>query len=594
MNILGINFYYHDSTACIVSDGRLVVAIEEERLTRKKHSVDFPVQAINKCMETAGLTPADIDYVAISVDPTLCLGKKILYGMKILRRSRQFIWQELMMNLLWKRKRFSSWYGTFFREGHKPPVHYVPHHLSHVVGTFLISPYESAALLSVDGSGEWATTFMGKAKDCSYTCYRQDYFPMSLGSVYEAATQFCGFIPNYDEGKTMGLAPLGNPQKFYDKVSKVFWINDDLSIGVDLSYFRYQNYTKVRYSSKFVEVFGAPRNRNKRAPFEQHHLDIAAAFQLHLEECMLKLARGLHKKTGEDYLVLAGGVALNSVANGRIVRESGFKDIYLMPAAGDNGTALGAAYYLYNCILKNKRGFVHTDPYVGPGYSNKEIEIIIKACKLSATYYFNVEEKTAEILHEGKIVGWYQGGMEIGPRSLGNRSILANPSLKHMKDKVNAEVKHREAFRPFAPSCPIEDVPKYFEQHVADPFMLKVCNVLPDKREIVPAITHVDGTARLQTIHSETNNRFHTLLKEFEKLSGVPVLLNTSFNVMGEPIVESPYDAIRCFFTTGLDVLVLGNFIIEKSSFGGHISVDHTEMHFKPFESADHISASVK
>ncbi|MBO9201940.1 MULTISPECIES: carbamoyltransferase family protein [Niastella] len=564
MNILGINFYYHDSTACIVSDGRLVVAIEEERITRKKHTTEFPIHSIKKCMEVAGLTPADIDHVTVSVDPGLDLGKKVFYAMRHLMRSSKFISQELVINSYWKRKRLSRWYQTFFKDGHKPPVHYVPHHLSHVVGTFLISPYESAALLSVDGSGEWATTFMGKAKDCSYTFFRQDNFPMSLGSVYEAATQFTGFIPNYDEGKTMGLAPLGNPQKFYDKVSKIFWINDDLSIGVDLSYFRYQYYASVRYSSKFIEDFGPPRNNDKRAKFEQYHLDVAAAFQLHLEECMLKLARGLYKKTGEDYLVISGGVALNSVANGRLVRESGFKDIYLMPAAGDNGTAIGAAYYLYNCVLKNKRGFVHLDPYVGTSYSNKDIETVLGICKLNATYYDNVEERTAEILNEGKIVGWFQGGMEIGPRSLGNRSILANPTLKHMKDKVNAEVKHREAFRPFAPSCPIEDVPKYFEQHVADPFMLKVCDVLPDKRFAVPAITHVDGTARLQTIHPETNLRFHTLLKEFEKLSGVPVLLNTSFNVMGEPIVESPYDAIRCFFTTGLDVLVLGNYIIEK------------------------------
>jgi carbamoyltransferase len=565
MNILGINFYYHDSTACIISTGQLVVAIEEERITRKKHSTEFPVNAINKCMEVAGLKPADIDYVAVSIDPTLGMGKKVLYGMKHLSRSRQFIWQELMLRLYWKRKRFSDWYKTFFKEGRKPPVHYIPHHLSHVVGTYLISPYESAALLSVDGSGEWATTFMGQAKGVDYTLFRQDYFPMSLGSVYEAATQFCGFIPNYDEGKTMGLAPLGDPLKYYNTVSQIFWINDDLSIGVDLSYFRYQYYSQVRYSPKFIETFGPARSKDKRAPFEQHHLDVAAAFQFHLEECMLKLARGLHKRTGEDYLVISGGVALNSVANGRIVRESGFKDIYLMPAAGDNGTALGAAYYLYNCILKNKRGFVHKDPYVGTSYSNKDFETVIKTCKLPAAWYDNVEEKTAEILQSGKIVGWFQGAMEIGPRSLGNRSILANPTLKHMKDKVNAEVKHREPFRPFAPSCPMEDVSKFFEQHVADPFMLKVCNVLPDKRDIVPAITHVDGTARLQTIHADTNLRFHTLLKEFEKLSGVPVLLNTSFNVMGEPIVESPYDAVRCFFTTGLDVLVLGNYIIEKN-----------------------------
>lgn len=565
MNILGINFYYHDSTACIISDGRLVVAIEEERITRKKHTTDFPVHAINKCLEVAGLKPADIDHVAVSIAPNLCLRKKLFYGMRHLHRSRQFIWQEIMLRLYWKKKRLTDWHKTFFRDSRKPPIHYVPHHLSHVVGTYLISPYESAALLSVDGSGEWATTFMGTAKGSDYSCFRQDHFPMSLGSVYEAATQFCGFIPNYDEGKTMGLAPLGDPLKFYNTVSRIFWINDDLSIGVDLSYFRYQYYSTIRYSPKFVEAFGAPRNRDKRAPIEQHHLDVAAAFQFHLEECMLKLARGLHKRTGEDYLVISGGVALNSVANGRIVRESGFKDIYLMPAAGDNGTALGAAYYVYNCILKNKRGFVHKDPYVGTSYSNKDFETIIQACKLPAKYYDNVEEVTAAVLHHGKIVGWFQGAMEIGPRSLGNRSILANPTLKHMKDKVNAEVKHREAFRPFAPSCPMEDVPKYFEQHVADPFMLKVCNVLPDKRNVVPAITHVDGTARLQTIHKDTNIRFHNLLKEFEKLSGVPVLLNTSFNVMGEPIVESPYDAVRCFFTTGLDVLVLGNYVIEKN-----------------------------
>lgn len=564
MNILGINFYYHDSTACIISNGNLVVAIEEERITRKKHSTEFPIHAIEKCMEVAGLKPADIDHVAVSIDPKLGLGKKFIYSIKNLLHSREFLRQEVVLRMYLKRKRFSNWYSTFFKEGRKPPIHYVPHHLSHVVGTYLISPYESAALLSVDGSGEWATTFMGQAKGIDYTFFREDHFPMSLGSVYEAATQYCGFIPNYDEGKTMGLAPLGDPLKFYNTVSQMFWINDDLSIGVDLSYFRYQYYSPVRYSSKFVEAFGAPRSKDKRAKFEQHHLDVAAAFQFHLEECMLKLARGLHKKTGEDYLVISGGVALNSVANGRIVRESGFKDIYLMPAAGDNGTALGAAYYVYNCILKNKRGFVHMDPYVGTSYSNKDFESVIQICKLSATYYDNVEERTAEYLQNGQIVGWFQGGMEIGPRSLGNRSILANPTLKHMKDKVNAEVKHREAFRPFAPSCPIEDVPKYFEQHVADPFMLKVCNVLPDKRDIVPAITHVDGTARLQTIHKETNSRFHNLLKEFEKLSGVPVILNTSFNVMGEPIVESPYDAIRCFFTTGLDVLVLGNYIIEK------------------------------
>jgi carbamoyltransferase len=279
------------------------------------------------------------------------------------------------------------------------------------------------------------------------------------------------------------------------------------------------------------------------------------------------MARLLHECTKEDYLVIAGGVALNSVANGRLVRESGFKDLYVMPAAGDNGTAIGAAFYVYNSLLGNPRGYVHDDPFVGNQYSNESIKKLLDEFKITYQYLPDeeLEIATAKLLQEGHIIGWFQGRMEIGPRALGNRSILANPTLKNMKDKINAQVKHREPFRPFAPACPIEDTPRFFEQNVADPFMLKVCNVLPDKQAVIPAVTHVDGTARLQTVHKETNPRFYRLLKEFEKLSGVPVLLNTSFNVMGEPIVESPIDAVRCFYTTGLDYLILGNYMISKN-----------------------------
>lgn len=563
-NILGINYFYHDSTACIVSDGKLIVAIEEERLTRKKHTKEFPINAVNKCLEIAGLTIEDIGHVAFSIDPSLDRGRKVAYGIKNLSHVKQFANYEFL-GVYRKQKRVKAWLKNFFQNTrNKPQIHFVPHHLSHVVGSFYVSPYNSAALLSVDGSGEWATTFMGVGKGTEFECYRQDYFPMSLGSVYEAATQFCGFIPNYDEGKTMGLAPLGNPATYYDIVSKIFWVNEDMSLGVDLSYFNYQHHSGQRCSQKFFDVFGLPRKRDKNAKFEQYHLDVAAAFQQHLEECMLKLARGLKKRTQEEYLVISGGVSLNSVANGRIVRESGFKDLYVMPAAGDNGTAIGAAFFVYNNLLHNQRNFVHDNPYVGTEYSNDSIKKMIDQCKIKAQYFENIEEQAAQLLHKGNIIGWFQGRMEIGPRALGNRSILANPTLHNMKDKVNAEVKHREPFRPFAPSCPIEDTPLFFEQKVADPFMLKVCDVLPDKRSLLPAITHVDGTARLQTIHKETNPRFHNLLKEFEKLSGVPVILNTSFNVMGEPIVESPMDAIRCFYTTGLDALILGNYLIVK------------------------------
>jgi carbamoyltransferase len=563
MNILGLNYAYHDSTACVVKDGKLVVGLEEERLTRQKHTSAFPEQAITRCLEIAGLEAKDIDHIAISIRPRLDWPKKVAYGFRLGRKIRPFIQSE-MLGAWNKQRTLKSWLNTTFATDMKPKIHFVPHHISHVVGSFFVSPYERAALLSVDMSGEWASTFKGVGRANTFQCLAQDYFPFSLGIVYEAATEFCGFRPFYDEGKTMGLAPLGDPDTFGKTVAKIFWINENTSIGVNLSYFDF--YSTHRCGKKFYETFGQPRLKTKTARFEQHHLDVAAAFQRQLEECMLKIARQLRERTREDYLVIAGGVALNSVANGRLVRESGFKDLYVMPAAGDNGTAIGAAYYVYNSLLGNPRAYVHDNPFIGTEYANSTIQKILEECKLEHQYLLDgeLEIMTADLLQRGYIIGWFQGRMEIGPRALGNRSILANPTLPDMKEKINAQVKHREAFRPFAPSCPIEDTPRFFEQNVADPFMLKVCRVLQDKQAVIPAITHLDGTARLQTVHKETNPRFHQLLKEFEKLSGVPVLLNTSFNVMGEPIVESPFDAIRCFFTTGLDYLVLGNYILGK------------------------------
>lgn len=566
MIILGLNYIFHDSTACVVKDGKLVVALEEERLTRLKHTGVFPVQAITSCLETAGLTPNEIDHIAISYQPGLDRAKKIVHGLKLGRKIRPFIHQEVIT--AWRKQQaLKAWLETTYPTGRKPAIHFVPHHLSHVVGSFFVCPYESAALLSVDGSGEWATTFKGTGTGNTFQCFAQDYFPRSLGSVYEAATEFCGFMCNYDEGKTMGLAPLGNPDTLGKTVEKMFWVNEDMSVGVDLSYFDYPNYGK-RCGKKFYETFGEPRRMGKAAVFEQRHLDVAAAFQKQLEECVLKIARQLRERTGKDYLVISGGTSLNSVTNGRLVRESGFKDVYVMPAAGDNGTAIGAAYYVYNGILGQPRAYVHDNPFIGTEYSNSDIQKILDDCKLEYRYVPDdkLECMTADLLLQGHIIGWFQGRMEIGPRALGNRSILANPMLPGMKDKINAQVKHREAFRPFAPSCPIEDTPRFFEQQVADPFMLKVCYVKKEKQAVIPAVTHVDGTARLQTVHKETNPRYHRLLKEFEKLSGVPVLLNTSFNVMGEPIVESPVDAIRCFFSNGLDYLVMGSYVVSKRS----------------------------
>ena len=562
MNILGLNYFYHDSTACIVAAGKLIVAIEEERLSRVKHTYAFPTLSIKKCLEVAKLRYEDIDCIAVSIKPTLHWPAKLWYGLRHLPKAKPFINHEVI-RARYKQKALWEWYDSIWPNRKRgPKVHFVPHHLTHAAGSFFVSPYESAALLSLDGSGEWSTSLLGKGEGNTITSYNQSYFPMSMGSFYEAVTEFCGFKPNYDEGKTMGLAPLGDPKVFHDVVDKIITIDSNGSINIDLSYFNYQFWGNPRCSQKFYDTFGAPRKSHE--PFQDHHLNAAAAFQRVLEEKALQLCRILRARTGCRYLVVAGGVALNSVMNGRIVRESGFDDIYVMPAAGDNGTGIGAAYYVYHSILNLPRVSVHDDPYVGNAYTNEQIKKILDEAKLPSQWHDDIAGVAAKLLHEGKIIGWFQGKMEIGPRSLGNRSILADPTRAHMKDKVNAEVKHREAYRPFAPSVPVEAKDDFFLTKVETPFMLKVCDVRPEKRSIIPAITHVDGSARLQTVRKDINPLYHSLLTKFGELSKVPVLLNTSFNVMGEPMVESPVDAIRCFYSTGLDALAVGNYLLVK------------------------------
>jgi carbamoyltransferase len=543
-------------------DGELKVALEEERFTRRKHTREFPVQAIDRCLMIAGLNRTQIDQIAVSIAPTKDLTKKILYACTLGKNVKPFIRHEFK-GIFDKQRTFWRWYnGVWGSRKQGPPVHFVEHHLSHLAGSYFVSPYEKAALLSLDGSGEWSTAMLGTAEGDRLIFFGESYFPHSLGSFYEAATEFCGFRPNYDEGKTMGLAPFGDSKRFYDMVDKMVAITADGKIRIDLSYFSYQNAGFRRCGQKFYDTFGQPREQ--KGKFEAHHHDVAAAFQKVLEDKVLQMCRILEHKTDAEYLVIAGGVALNSVMNGRILRDTHFKDVYVMPAAGDNGTCIGAAYYLYNGILNQPRNFVHDNPYLGTEYLNDQIKAILDECKLSYTRSDDICADTAKMLREGQIIGWFQGRMEIGPRALGSRSILADPTLPGMKDKINAEVKHREAYRPFAPSAPAESKSEFFDIEVNAPFMLKVCDVWPDKRAIIPAITHVDGSARLQTVHAATNPRYHRMINEFGKLSGVPVVLNTSFNIMGEPMVESPIHAIRCFFSTGLDVLVLGDYIVRK------------------------------
>ncbi|OGO07990.1 MAG: carbamoyltransferase [Chloroflexi bacterium RBG_13_60_13] len=560
MNILGLNYYFHDSTACLVVDGKIAVAIEEERLTREKHTRAFPQKAIERCLSVAGLNPKDIDAVAVSIRPSKDWTRKVFYGLAHPVSAPRLVMADVVRGL-GRQLAFWNWYrNTWPKNG--PKVYFVPHHVAHAAGTFLVSPYEDAAIISLDGTGEWATSFVGQGNGNQVSCFSQSFNPNSLGGFYEAATEFCGFRTNYDEGKTMGLAPFGDPEVYGKTVDRIATVDAKGAIRMDMSYFEHRFWRKRRCSPKFIAAFGSPR---KGKEFEANHKNVAAAFQKVLEERALDLCAVLRKRTKSRYLIVAGGVALNSVMNGRILREAGFDDIYVMPAAGDGGTAIGAAFHVYNTVLNQPRVFVHDDPFLGTSYSDEHIGKVISECKLSASRHDDISSVAAQMLADGKILGWFQGRMEIGPRALGNRSILANPTLPYMKDKINAEVKHREAFRPFAPSVPVEAKDRYFDMIGESPFMLKVCPVKPQMRDLLPAITHVDGSARLHTVSKDINPLFHDLLEKFGAITGTPVLLNTSFNIQGEPIIESPEDAIRCFFSTGLDALVMGSFLITKS-----------------------------
>lgn len=566
MVILGLNYYFHDSTSCILKDGILISAIEEERLNRDKHTKHFPALSAERCLKDSGLKYEEVDHIAVSIKPHHNWVKKLAFvlanmlGMIKSKSLLRFITYQIGHPYL-KQREFWDWYNRHWGKlKNKPKVHFIEHHLSHVVGSFYVSPYKKAALLGIDGSGEWATTWLGYGDGIKTQKICENFFPHSLGAFYEIVTAFCGFKPNYDEGKTMGLAPMGNPDTYKEVVEKLIEVDKDGKFKMDLTFFNPQY---VSYSKKFVKVFGEPRAKD--APFEQRHKDVAAAFQQVLEDKVLQICNVLYEKTKADYLVIAGGVSLNSVMNGRIIRESKFKDIYVMPAAGDNGTALGAAFYVYNGKLGYKREYVHDNPYVGTSYSNEEIKKVLDGVKLKYEYIGDICDYAASLLENGKIIGWFQGNMEIGPRALGSRSILANPAFPDMKNKINAEVKFREAYRPFAPSVIVESKDEFFDLEVEAPFMLKVCNVLKNKVKVIPAVTHVDGSARLQTVRKELHPRYYNLIKSLGDKTGIPVVLNTSFNVQGEPVVESPKDALRCFFSTGLDALIIGNFVLLKN-----------------------------
>jgi carbamoyltransferase len=578
MNILGINAYHGNASAAIVCDGRLVAAVEEERFNRVKYAAGFPVQAIRYCLREAGLELKDIDRVAVPRDPYARLGTKLFYAVRMPSFARE------RMKVLTK---FTGIPEALAQAFDTDPAkvtskfHRVEHHQAHLASAFFVSPFERAALLSADGLGDFASTMWGTGKGGRMKIEGAIAFPHSLGLFYSAVTQYLGFLKFGDEYKVMGLGAYGEPEQLDAFRNIVRAHGDGFRLG--LEYFTHHrtgpemswaeaDKTPVQgklFSEEMERLLGPKRDPEE--PLEQRHKNLASGLQARLEEIYLGMLKKLAERTGLKAVCLAGGVAFNCVANGKIFDKTGFEQVYVHPAAGDAGLAVGAAYYVWHQILGKPRAFVMDHAYWGPGYTRDEIRSAIDANGL-AQNGCHVEElpeeilmqRTAAIVADGKILGWFQGRAEWGPRALGNRSIVADPRRPPMKEILNQRIKHREIFRPFAPSILAESTGDWFEKSHPSPFMTLAYSVRPEKRDKIPAPTHVDGTGRLQTVTREANPRYWSLIKAFEQLTGVPVVLNTSFND-NEPIVCRPAEALDCFQRTQMDALVLGDFLITRS-----------------------------
>jgi len=593
LNILGISAFYHDAAACLVTDGHIIAAAQEERFTRIKHDAGFPAHAIRYCLQEAGIGAAELDFV-VFYDKPFPKFERILEtylafaprGFKSFAKSLP-VWlkdklfqktliidaleAELGKDIDWSlRLRFSE------------------HHLSHAASAFFPSPFQEAAVLTMDGVGEWATTSFAIGSGNTLSVQKEICFPHSLGLLYSAFTYFAGFKVNSGEYKLMGLAPYGEPKYAQLIKDNLIHIRDDGSFQLDMSYFDYCTGLTMTNDRFAALVGGAPRVGE--SPLTQREMDLAASIQLVLEEVVVKMARDIRRTSGKKNLCLAGGVALNCVANGKLLREEIFDQVWIQPAAGDAGGAIGAALAVYYLMLNQPRTIESKDAmkgaYLGPAYAQSDIERSLQA--VGAVYSVVTDRelisKTALALAEGNAVGWHQGRMEFGPRALGGRSIIADPRSPFAQKQLNLKVKFRESFRPFAPSVLREDVSDWFEMDVDSPYMLLVANVANNRRlpineedgslsgmaklnvqrSEIPAVTHVDYSARIQTVHAETNPLYHALITEFKSRTGCPILVNTSFNVRGEPIVNTPEDAFRCFMGTDIDVLAIGNCLLYK------------------------------
>jgi carbamoyltransferase len=559
MDILGISAFYHDAAACLLRDGEIVAAASEERFTRKKHDAGFPINAIRYCLDEGKIRADDLAYVGFYEKPFVKF-KRILYTHLACFPSSLRPFLKAMPS--WMREKLVI--PSLIRQqlAYEGEVLMIEHHLSHAASSYLLSPFREAAILTVDGVGEWSTATYGRGAGNDITLFKEIRFPHSLGLLYSAFTSYLGFKVNSAEYKLMGLAPYGQPT-YYDRVRRLINVQSDGSFYLDMQYFNYMTGLTMT-NGKFDQLFGGPV-RKPDDPLEQRHKDIAASAQRVTEDVMLQMAAYIGTETGSRNLCLAGGVALNCVANGRILREGPFDHIFVQPAAGDAGGAVGVASYIYHTLLKNDRRFVMRHAFTGPGYTPEELRdfLINNAIPFKELSRDELLRRAAQLIADQHVIGWFQGRMEFGPRALGNRSILADARNPENKDRVNLKIKFRESFRPFAPAVLAERCCEYFELGEPSPYMLLVAPVRPNKR-IIPSVTHVDGSARIQTVDRDTNPLFYDLIAEFDRLTGVPVIINTSFNVRGEPIVCTPADAYRCFVQTGMDYLALGNCLLDK------------------------------
>ena len=575
MYILGINAYHGDAAAAIIKDGRLIAAAEEERFNRCKHSAGFPANAIKYCLEAAGIKLEDLDHVGISRDPSAHLHKKLLFAAT---RIVSHAWQikDRLGNAAKVRDLkddVARVFGVSKKHLHAR-FHNVEHHRAHLASCFYVSPFERAALLSIDGFGDFISTMWAHGEGNSIEVLGHVEYPHSTGIVYTATTQFLGF-PHYgDEGKVMGLAPYGKPG-FIEEFRDIIRTEENGQFRLNLDYFRHHTEGVEMtwddgspvigrvFSDEFASLFGPPREPG--SVLTDRDRDIAASLQQRLEEVGFHVLQHLHEQTRLTDLGLAGGVAYNSVMNGKILLNTPFKRVFVQPAAGDSGTALGVCYHIHNGVLNGERGEVMTGAYTGPEFSAHEIRAALDQSALTFESYTDevVTRRAAEDIAAGLVVGWFQGRMEFGPRALGNRSIVVDPRRAEMKEILNDRIKKREPFRPFAPSILEERVGEYFEQTHPAPTMLMVYQIREERRAEIPAVTHVDGSGRLQTVSREVNERYYQLISDFAKLTGVPVVLNTSFNE-NEPVVCTPQEAIECFKKTKMDVLYLGNYAVRR------------------------------